>query len=227
VSAILRFDGVTKRFGGREVLRGVDLELEKGGFVVVYGAVGVGKSTLINLAHFQEFPDEGRVEVLGVSDSEVRRSKSKLQNVRRKVGVITQIPVHLEDATCYENVSLVLERLGFNKNVVRERTERALERVGLWERRNASPKELSAGQRQKLAIARAIAKEPVILLADDPTLGLDDNASDEIEQLFLDINDFGTTILWTSNRIPKIAKGESNITLYHLEDGKLKKVLNT
>jgi len=224
VEAVLTFKGVVKRFREREVLRSVDLILQKGGFTVVYGEVGVGKSTLINLAHFQEFPDEGEVVVLGVHHEEARKNAATLQNVRRKVGVIKQVPVHLEDMTCYDNIYYVLEHLGYNRNVAKERAERALERVGLMDRRDAYPPELSAGQRQKLAIARAIAKEPVILLADDPTLGLDDRSSYEIEHLFMEINDSGTSILWTSNRIPTVIKDREDVEIYQLREGKLHRI---
>lgn len=224
MEAVLTFKGVVKRFREREVLRSVDLLLQKGGFTVVYGEVGVGKSTLINLAHFQEFPDNGDVVVLGVHYEEARKNAGVLQNVRRKVGVIKQVPVHLEDMTCYDNIYYVLEHLGYNRNVAKERAERALERVGLIDRRDAYPPELSAGQRQKLAIARAIAKEPIILLADDPTLGLDDRSSYEIEHLFMEINDSGTTILWTSNRVPTVIKDREDVEIYQLREGKLHRI---
>ena len=221
---VLTFRDVVKRFRDREVLRGVSFTLDKGSFVVVYGEVGVGKSTLINLAHFQEFPDGGEVVLLGIPHSEARKSAGVLQNARRKVGVIKQIPVHLEDMTCYDNIYYVLEHLGYNRKVAKERTLRALERVGLADRMGAYPPELSAGQRQKLAIARTIAKEPVILLADDPTLGLDDRSSYEIEHLFMEINDSGTTVLWTSNRIPSVIKDREGVEIYRLMDGTLHRV---
>ncbi len=224
MEAVLTFRGVVKRFREREVLKSADLLLQKGGFTVVYGEVGVGKSTLINLAHFQEFPDEGDVVVLGVHHEEARKNTGVLQNVRRKVGVIKQVPVHLEDMTCYDNVYYVLEHLGYNRNVAKERAERALERVGLADRKDAYPPELSAGQRQKLAIARAIAKEPLILLADDPTLGLDDRSSYEIEHLFMEINDSGTSILWTSNRVPTVIKDRGDVEIYQLREGKLHRI---
>ncbi len=224
MEAVLTFRGVVKRFREREVLKSADLLLQKGGFTVVYGEVGVGKSTLINLAHFQEFPDEGDVVVLGVHHEEARKNAGVLQNVRRKVGVIKQVPVHLEDMTCYDNVYYVLEHLGYNRNVAKERAERALERVGLADRKDAYPPELSAGQRQKLAIARAIAKEPLILLADDPTLGLDDRSSYEIEHLFMEINDSGTSILWTSNRVPTVIKDRGDVEIYQLREGKLHRI---
>ncbi len=221
--ALLTFRGVKKRFKNNEVLKGIDLELEKGEMCVVYGEVGVGKSTLINLAHFQILPDEGEVVVLDVPHRLAFRDKGKMQEVRRRIGVIKQIPIHLEDMTCYDNVYYVLEHLGYNRKIARERTERALERVGLWEKRNHYPSELSAGQRQKLAIARAISKEPVMILADDPTLGLDDRSSYEIEHLFLDINLSGTTVVWTSNRIPSVIKDISGVRIYNLVDGRLVK----
>ena len=226
MESVLSFKGVVKRFREREVLRSLDLSLQKGGFAVIYGEVGVGKSTLINLAHFQEFPDEGEVEVLGVRHSEAKRNAAVLQNVRRKIGVIKQVPVHLEDMTCYDNIYYVLEHLGYNRNVAKERTLRALERVGLADRKDAYPPELSAGQRQKLAIARAIAKEPLILLADDPTLGLDDRSSYEIEHLFMEINDSsGTAVLWTSNRIPSVIKEREGVEIYQLREGRLHRVV--
>ncbi|NPA79968.1 MAG: ATP-binding cassette domain-containing protein [Thermotogae bacterium] len=221
---VILFRDVVKNFGGTTILDGIDLSVRKGEFVVIFGEVGVGKSTLVKMAYFQEFPDEGEVSVLSTPHTLARRNRKVLQEVRRKIGVIKQMPVHLEDMTCYENVLYVLERLGFNRRVARERTERALARVGLTHRKDAYPSELSAGQRQKLAIARAIAKEPVILLADDPTLGLDERSSAEIERLFMEINEYGTTVLWTSNRIPKTVGKADDVSIYRLAEGRLHQV---
>ena len=217
---MVKVDKVSKRFGSLEVLRNINLRVKKGEFLVIFGEVGAGKSTLIKMMYFQEFPDRGNVEVLGMDSSQAKRSKGKVQEVRRKIGVITQEPKFLNEMTCFENITFVLESLGLNKRLATRRAEIALEGVGMLEMKDKYPHELSAGQKQK--IARAISREPVLLLADDPTLGLDERSSYEIEHLFLSLNEMGTTVVWSSNKIPKNIGGM--VKIYHLQAGTLARV---
>lgn len=213
---------VSKFYGDYSVLRDISLTVNKGDFVVIYGEVGAGKSTLLKLMYFQDFPDKGSVEVLSLSSDLARRMRKKVQEVRKRMGIITQEPLFLNEMNCLENIILVLEALGFNRKIAESRAVDALERVGMINYAKKFPYELSAGQRQKISIARAIAKDPVLLLADDPTLGLDDRSSYEIEQLILSLNEMGTTVIWGANRVPQNASKISKI--YHLKDGILEEV---
>lgn len=219
---VISVRNVYKSYDGLEILKGVNLSVNKGDFIIVFGEIGAGKSTLIKMMYFQEFPDKGSVEVLGLSSDEAKRRKNKIQEVRKRIGVITQEPVFLNEMNCLENITFVLESLGFNRKLATNRAKEALERVGMADYMNKYPYELSAGQKQKISIARAISRDPVILLADDPTLGLDDKSTYDIEQLFLSLNEMGTTIVWGANRIPQtIGK---ILKIYHLQGGILSDV---
>ncbi len=215
-------EGVSKFYGDYGVLRDVSLTVEKGDFVIIYGEVGAGKSTLLRIMYFQDFPDKGYVEVLSLKSDLAKKKRAKVQEVRRKMGIITQEPVFLNEMNCMENIVLVLEALGFNRRIAESRAVEALERVGMLNYAKKFPYELSAGQRQKVSIARAIAKDPVLLLADDPTLGLDDRSSYEIENLILSLNEMGTTVVWGANRVPQNVARLSRIL--RLKDGILEEV---
>jgi len=219
---VVDLKGVSKFYGDYEILRDVSLTVNKGDFVVIYGEVGAGKSTLLKLVYFQDFPDKGSVEVLSLNSDLARKRKGKVQEVRKKIGIITQEPIFINEMNCLENIILVLEALGFNRKIAENRAIEALERVGMLSYAKKFPYELSAGQRQKISIARAIAKDPVLLIADDPTLGLDDRSSYEIEQLILSLNEMGTTVIWGANRVPQNATKVSRI--YRLKDGILEEV---
>jgi cell division transport system ATP-binding protein len=220
---VVDIKGVSKFYGDYEILRDVSLTVNKGDFVVIYGEVGAGKSTLLKLVYFQDFPDKGSVEVLSLSSDLARKRKGKVQEVRKKIGIITQEPIFINEMNCLENIILVLEALGFNRKIAENRAIEALDRVGMLNYAKKFPYELSAGQRQKISIARAIAKDPVLLIADDPTLGLDDRSSYEIEQLILSLNEMGTTVIWGANRVPQSAMKVSRI--YRLKDGILEEVM--
>ncbi len=215
-------EGVSKFYGDYGVLRDVSLTVEKGDFVVIYGEVGAGKSTLLRIIYFQDFPDKGYAEVLSLNSELAKKKRAKVQEVRRKMGIITQEPMFLNEMTCMENIVLVLEALGFNRRIAESRAVEALDRVGMLNYAKKFPYELSAGQRQKVSIARAIAKDPVLLLADDPTLGLDDRSSYEIENLILSLNEMGTTVVWGANRVPQNVAKLSRIL--RLKNGILEEV---
>ncbi|MEO0207902.1 MAG: ATP-binding cassette domain-containing protein [candidate division WOR-3 bacterium] len=216
---VISISDVYKSYNGLEVLKGVNLRVNKGDFIIIFGEIGAGKSTLIRMMYFQEFPDKGSVEVLGLSSDEAKKKKNKVQEIRKRIGVITQEPVFLNEMTCLENITFVLESLGFNKKLAENRAKEALERVGMADYMNKYPYELSAGQKQKISIARSISRDPIILLADDPTLGLDDKSTYDIEHLFLSLNEMGATIVWGANRIPQtIGK---ILKVYHLQGGLL------
>ncbi len=198
--ALIELEGVSKVYpNGRVALRDLCLSIEEGEFVFVVGPTGTGKSTLLRLLYREEVPTRGRVHVAGF---EVHRLRSSaVPHLRRQLGVVFQDFKLLPDRTVYENVAFALRAVGTPPEWVRGRVLESLERVGLADRAEAFPHELSGGEQQRVSIARAIANRPRILLADEPTGNLDPDTSWEIVTLLSRINLRGTTVVMaTHNR---------------------------
>lgn len=174
-------------------LRDVTLKVEGGEFVFVTGPTGSGKTTLLRLLIGDVVPTRGRVVVGGVNLAEVRRGDLPL--FRRDVGVVFQDFKLLPHKTAYENVAFVLEVFGLPPREVRRRAMEALEMVGLVHRRRLFPEQLSGGEQQRLALARAIVNMPSLLLADEPTGNLDPHTASDVVKLLLQINAMGTTVV--------------------------------
>lgn len=196
---MIQFEGVEKVYptGGLAALKGIDLKLNQGEFVLVMGPTGAGKSTLLKLIYAQERPTRGRVVVLG---RDVGRLKAKgVAELRRKLGMIFQDFKLLPDRTVIENVAFGLEVLGLRRSEALRRSIAALSRVGLDERCGSYPYELSGGEQQKVCLARALAKEPYILLADEPTGNIDRNGAEEVLMLLWQVNLAGTTVVMATH----------------------------
>ncbi|HKQ62589.1 MAG TPA: ABC transporter ATP-binding protein [Candidatus Polarisedimenticolaceae bacterium] len=177
-----------------EALRGIDLEVAAGEFVAIVGPSGSGKSTLMNLLGCLDTPTTGRYELCGEPVNGLDRDK--LAAVRnRRVGFVFQSFNLLPHATAFENVELPLLFGGVPKRERRARATELLERVGLAERMEHKPTELSGGQMQRVAIARALAMSPDILLADEPTGNLDSSSGSDIMSLFEELWRQGRTVL--------------------------------
>lgn len=191
---LIALEGVSKRYpNGTYALRDIDLHLEAGEFAFVVGASGAGKSTLNRLLIREELPTSGRVVVEG--QDVARLSRSKVPYLRRKVGVVFQDFKLLPTKTVYENVAFALVVTGHDDRTVREQTERALALVGLTPRRHHFPRELSGGEQQRTALARALVMDPRILIADEPTGNLDPVTTWEIIKLLVRVNELGTTLV--------------------------------
>lgn len=190
----IRFAGVTKQFLPDIVaLQNIFLTIEKGEFVYLVGPTGSGKTTLLRLVTRELVPTKGRVTV---GDVNIRKIAShNLAYLRRNIGVVFQDFRLLPDLTVYENIAFVQEVIGVSSHDVQKRTNDVLDRLGLWRRRSLFPEQLSGGEQQRVAIGRAIANSPSILLADEPTGNLDIDTADEIMQLLLSINASGTTLI--------------------------------
>ncbi|HOI80698.1 MAG: ATP-binding cassette domain-containing protein [Thermovirgaceae bacterium] len=190
----IRFAGVTKQFLPDIVaLQDIFLTIEKGEFVYLVGPTGSGKTTLLRLVTRELVPTKGRVTV---GDVNIRKIAShNLAYLRRNIGVVFQDFRLLPDLTVYENIAFVQEVIGVSSHDVQKRTNDVLDRLGLWRRRSLFPEQLSGGEQQRVAIGRAIANSPSILLADEPTGNLDIDTADEIMQLLLSINASGTTLI--------------------------------
>jgi cell division transport system ATP-binding protein len=195
---LITLDDVSKRYpNGTAALHDVDLRIEPGDFCFLVGASGAGKSTLIRLLIREELASTGRVTVDG--EDVGRMARSRIPRLRRKVGVVFQDFKLLPTKTVAENVGFALLVTGHPRHVVREETERVLSLVGLAARRDHFPDQLSGGEQQRTAIARALVNHPRILIADEPTGNLDPVTSWEIIKLLVRVNDLGTTLVMATH----------------------------
>jgi cell division transport system ATP-binding protein len=191
---LISLEDVSKRYpNGTYALRDVDLHVESGDFAFVVGSSGAGKSTLNRLLIREELPTTGRVVVDGIDVGRMRQGQ--VPHLRRKVSIVFQDFKLLQTKTVYENVAFALVVTGHGRREVREETERALALVGLTPRRRHFPRELSGGEQQRTAIARALVMRPKILVADEPTGNLDPVTTWEIIKLLVRVNEMGTTLL--------------------------------
>ena len=179
-------------------LREVSFRIDKGEFVVLTGASGAGKTTLLRLLYRDDLPSEGDVEVLGQGLMQMRRSQ--VAALRRSIGVVFQDAKLLPVRTVYENVAFVLRVLGTPRREITARAFDALRAVGLSARAQAYPAQLSQGEAQRAALARAIVRRPPLLLADEPTGNLDDAMAAEIVDVLKDIGAGGTTIVLATHQ---------------------------
>ena len=179
-------------------LREVSFRIGKGEFVVLTGASGAGKTTLLRLLYRDDLPSEGDVEVLGYGLVQMRRSQ--VAALRRSIGVVFQDAKLLPVRTVYENVAFVLRVLGTPRRDITARAFDALRAVGLSARAQAYPTQLSQGEAQRAALARAIVRRPPLLLADEPTGNLDDTMAAEIVDVLKDIGAGGTTIVLATHQ---------------------------
>ena len=178
---------------GVYALRDLSLRVDKGEFVFLTGPSGAGKSTLLRLLIRSEVPSEGRLMVGGRNLAEL--TPRQVQSYRRSLGFVFQDFKLLTEKTVLENVAFVPRVLGMGLSQQQRKTFQVLKWVGLQHRMNAYPLELSGGEQQRIAIARALVNDPLIILADEPTGNLDPDLSLEIMNLFREINARGTTVL--------------------------------
>ena len=179
-------------------LREVSFRIGKGEFVVLTGASGAGKTTLLRLLYRDDLPSEGDVEVLGYGLVQMRRSQ--VAALRRSIGVVFQDAKLLPVRTVYENVAFVLRVLGTPRRDITARAFDALRAVGLSARAQAYPTQLSQGEAQRAALARAIVRRPPLLLADEPTGNLDEAMAAEIVDVLKGIGAGGTTIVLATHQ---------------------------
>ena len=188
------FDNVTKVYDGDVVgMQDATFHIEKGEFVFLVGPSGSGKSTLIKLVLKQLEPNEGRILVAGRNLGTLRRSKVPL--LRRNIGCVFQDFKLLPNKTVYENVAYALEVVGEHRRSIRRKVPEILNIVGLSDKTNSMPHEISGGEQQRVSGARAFVNHPPVLLADEPTGNIDPDTSVGIMQLLLRINRTGTTVV--------------------------------
>lgn len=212
---MLLMRNVSKTYkNGVNALYNINLTIEQGEFVYIIGPTGSGKSTLIKLLDGEEIPTNGLVEVIGINIGKLRHSKVPMY--RRNIGVVFQDYKLLERKTVFENVYFALEAIGTPKIKARQRVREVLNLVGLSDKMKSYPAELSGGQLQRTAIARAIANQPKLLICDEPTGNLDPEKSSEIMLLLEKINrEEGTTIVMVTHDITLVNQFKKRTVLLH------------
>lgn len=216
---MILLDSVTKQYPGdsRPALDNVSLHIEPNEFVFLVGKSGAGKSTLMKMITKEENPDSGKIVIGGIDLDYVK--KRHIPGYRRRLGVIFQDFKLLPRRTVYENVAFALEIAGMSGKDIRKTVPKVLELVDLLDQAKKFPHQLSGGQQQRVSIARSVARQPKILIADEPTANLDKLTTSEIIDLLKKINDFGTTILVTTHNENIVNNLQKRVVT--LKDGKI------
>jgi cell division transport system ATP-binding protein len=216
--AVVAFEGVGMRYGrAPEVLSNINFALAPGSFHFVTGASGAGKSSLLKLIYLAHRASRGTVSLFGRDISTV--PARDLPHLRRRIGVVFQEFRLLDHLSAFDNVALPMRIAGKKPAEYREDVAELLRWVGLGDRMGAEPPTLSGGEKQRLAIARAVVNRPDVLLADEPTGNVDPAMSLRILRLFVELNRMGTTILIASHDEDLVAR--SGRPVLHLEKGRL------
>jgi cell division transport system ATP-binding protein len=207
---VIRFDKVTKSYPraavGQSALRDVTFRVNKGEFVFLTGPSGAGKSTILKLLYMDERPTSGEVRISGYSSLSIKQGE--IAQLRRRLGIVFQDFRLLEDRTAEQNVAFALEVTGASRANIPNKVARALTQVGLASKSTAYPKELSGGEQQRVAFARALVNDPFVLIADEPTGNLDERATRGIFQLLREINASGTAVLMATHNLELVRNSE-------------------
>ena len=213
---MINVENITKSFGSLQVLKGIDLHIDKGEVVSIVGPSGAGKTTLLQIIGTLDRPDSGSVCVDGIDTTTL--SQKKLADFRnRHIGFVFQFHQLLPEFTAIENIMIPAYIAGTSTKAARQRAEELLNFMGLSDRATHKPNELSGGEKQRVAVARALVNNPAVILADEPSGSLDSKNKAELHQLFFDLRDrFGQTFVIVTH-------DESLATLtdrtIHLRDG--------
>lgn len=196
----VNFKHVSKSFGVINAIKDIDFEINSGEFIFMVGPSGAGKSTIIKLILNQYQPSSGEVLIEGCHLA--TSNKKTIDQIRRKIGVIFQDYQLIPDKTVEENIALALDINNISRNLITERIEKVIDQVNLNTRRHLFPAQLSGGEMQRTALARALAIEPKIILADEPTGNLDSENTWNLIKLIKNINEQnGTTIIMTTHNL--------------------------
>ena len=215
---MIRFDNVSKRYAaGQDVLRELSFGMEPGEFVFLTGHSGAGKSTVLKLIALVERPTRGTV-LLGERNLNQVRPRG-VPAVRRQIGQVFQDHRLLTDRTIFDNIALPLVIAGTPRPDIEKRVRAALDKVGLLARERASPIQLSAGEQQRVGIARAIVAKPPLVIADEPTGNLDPQLAAEIMAVFATLTQGGTTVLIASHDLHLVQRLRKRVLV--LDHGRL------
>lgn len=215
---MIEIKGVTKSFGSLQVLKGIDLCIEKGEIVSIVGPSGAGKTTLLQILGTLDKPDNGSVVVDGIETSTL--STNKLSEFRNKhLGFVFQFHQLLPEFTAIENIMIPAYIAGMKNKEAHNRAEELLAFMGLSDRANHKPNELSGGEKQRVAVARALMNNPAVILADEPSGSLDSKNKEELHKLFFDLRDkFGQTFVIVTHDETLATLTDRTI---HLKDGRI------
>ena len=207
---------ITKSFGSLQVLKGIDLHINKGEIVSIVGPSGAGKTTLLQIIGTLDKPDSGSIVIDGINVSNL--SKAKLSDFRnRHLGFVFQFHQLLPEFTALENIMIPAFIAGTSQSEAKERAMELLKFMGLEDRASHKPNELSGGEKQRVAVARALVNKPAVILADEPSGSLDSKNKAELHQLFFDLRDkFGQTFVIVTHDESLAATTDRTI---HMKDG--------
>ena len=195
---MITFDNVSMQYDSKHTaLRNINIKIDKGEFVFIVGPSGAGKSTFVKMLTHELTPASGKVIVDGVDITNLNRSE--VPYYRRKLGIVFQDFRLLQEKTVFENIAFVLRVTGTKSKEIKERVAKVLSLVEMKNKANDYPSKLSGGEQQRIAIARALVNQPLLLIADEPTGNLDPVISEEIMELFNHINHMGTTIIMVTH----------------------------
>lgn len=219
---MIQLHNITKSFGTLQVLKGIDLHISKGEVVSIVGPSGAGKTTLLQIMGTLDTPDTGSISINGINVTQLKdKDLAKFRNLH--LGFVFQFHQLLPEFTAMENVSIPALIAGKNKKQTKERATELLDFLGLADRMHHKPAELSGGEKQRVAVARALMNNPAIILADEPSGSLDSKNKAELHQLFFDLRDkFGQTFVIVTHD-----ESLSKITdrTIHINDGIIKDVI--
>lgn len=217
---MIKLEGITKSFGSLQVLKGIDLEINKGEIVSIVGPSGAGKTTLLQIMGTLDEPDAGTVQIDGTVVS--RMKEKELSAFRNKnIGFVFQFHQLLPEFTALENVMIPALIAGVSSKEANDRAMKILDFMGLVDRASHKPNELSGGEKQRVAVARALINDPAVILADEPSGSLDTHNKEDLHQLFFDLRErLGQTFVIVTHD-----EGLSKITdrTIHMVDGMIKK----
>tara|TARA_B100000427_G_C15481892_1_gene583438 strand:+ start:868 stop:1521 length:654 start_codon:yes stop_codon:yes gene_type:complete len=214
---MVEFKNVSFSYSKEDGVYDIDLKVKDSEFCFLVGPTGSGKTSLLKIIYFDVMPSTGEVNVLGYNS--LNTKINKVHKLRKKIGVIFQDYKLLQQRTVYENIALPLNINGFNRKKVKDYVAEALELTDLTNYQNKFPRELSGGEQQRVCIARAIVKNPELILADEPTGNLDPAAAHKILKILEQINKEGTTVIMATHNYKLIS--DRNYRIIELKEGSL------
>jgi cell division transport system ATP-binding protein len=220
-NAIIRLFHVHRSYGNKRALQDITLDVAKNEFIFISGPSGAGKTTLLKLLYLGERVNEGQVLVDGINLSRI--DKKNIPDLRRKFGIIFQDYKLISTKTVYDNIALVLEAVGHNRSQIPFKVRSVLRIVGMEEQTNSYPPTLSGGEQQRVAFARAVATDPKIILADEPTGNLDNESASIIMDLLIRFHTRGATVIVATHDMELIRKKGGRVLI--LKEGRIHSIL--
>ena len=214
---MVEFKNISYSYSKESGIYDIDLSVKDGEFCFLVGPTGSGKTSLLKMIYFDILPSEGELDVLGYNSKKTKTAK--IHKLRKKIGVIFQDYKLLQQRTVYENIALPLHINGVGRKKIKDNVEEALELADLLDYQNKYPNQLSGGEQQRVCIARAIVKNPELILADEPTGNLDPTAAHKILRILEQINKEGTTVVMATHNYKLIS--DRDYRIIELKEGSL------